>query len=58
VTIVYGKPAAESVSERTGEVLETMNKISLDAVAREQLRKAAASKSGRSAETVCGFGKR
>jgi quercetin dioxygenase-like cupin family protein len=31
-----------------------MNKISLDAVAREQRRKAAAAESGRSAETVCG----
>jgi quercetin dioxygenase-like cupin family protein len=31
-----------------------MNKISLDAVAREQGKKAAASSSGRSAETVCG----
>jgi quercetin dioxygenase-like cupin family protein len=31
-----------------------MNKISLDAVAREQRRKAAASKSGRSAKTVYG----
>ncbi len=31
-----------------------MNKISLDAVAREQRRKAAAADSGRSAETVCG----
>jgi quercetin dioxygenase-like cupin family protein len=31
-----------------------MNKISLDAVAREQRKKAAAADSGRSAETVCG----
>ena len=31
-----------------------MNKISLDAVAREQGKKAAAADSGRSAETVCG----
>jgi quercetin dioxygenase-like cupin family protein len=31
-----------------------MNKISLDAVAREQRKKAAAAGSGRSAETVCG----
>jgi quercetin dioxygenase-like cupin family protein len=31
-----------------------MNKVSLDAVAREQLKKAAAASSGRSAETVCG----
>jgi quercetin dioxygenase-like cupin family protein len=31
-----------------------MNKISLDAVAREQRRKAADADSGRSAETVCG----
>jgi quercetin dioxygenase-like cupin family protein len=31
-----------------------MNKISLDAVAREQRRKAATADSGRSAETVCG----
>ena len=31
-----------------------MNKISLDAVAREQRKKAAAASSGRSAETVCG----
>jgi quercetin dioxygenase-like cupin family protein len=31
-----------------------MNKISLDAVAREQRKRAAAADSGRSAETVCG----
>jgi quercetin dioxygenase-like cupin family protein len=31
-----------------------MNKISLDAVAREQLKKAATASSGRSADTVCG----
>lgn len=31
-----------------------MNKVSLEAVAREQGRKAAAADSGRSAETVCG----
>jgi quercetin dioxygenase-like cupin family protein len=31
-----------------------MNKISLDAVAREQRKKAATADSGRSAETVCG----
>lgn len=31
-----------------------MNKISLDAVAREQRKKAVAASSGRSAETVCG----
>jgi hypothetical protein len=31
-----------------------MNKISLDAVAREQGKKAATASSGRSAETVCG----
>ena len=31
-----------------------MNKISLDAIAREQGKKAAAADSGRSAETVCG----
>ena len=31
-----------------------MNKISLEAVAREQRRKATSSDSGRSAQTVCG----
>jgi quercetin dioxygenase-like cupin family protein len=31
-----------------------MNKVSLDAVAREQRKKAAGASSGRSAETVCG----
>jgi hypothetical protein len=34
--------------------VETMNEISLDAVGREQRRKAASADSGRSAEAVCG----
>lgn len=47
-------PARPSAADRTARRVTPVDKLSLDALAREQLRKASAAGSGRSADTVYG----